>query len=240
MIGSRLYPAIDLLDGKCVRLYKGDFNTSKIYDEHPVDRALYFEEHGADYLHVVDLDGARGQGRDNVQIIADIIRNTRLQIQTGGGIRQENQIRTLLESGAERVVLGSIAVSFPEKVYAWIDTFGCDRIVIGADVSDMFVMTHGWQKQSTLHLYDFIQSYADRGAIKFLCTDIALDGTLEGSAQKLYEELLKRYPNLDFIASGGVSNINDVRKLTDTGVESIIIGKAIYEGRIELSELFQK
>lgn len=240
MIDSRLYPAIDILGGKCVRLYKGDFNTSKIYDEHPVDRALYFEESGADYLHVVDLDGARGLGRDNVQFIVDIIRNTKLQIQTGGGIRNESQISTLLESGAERVVLGSVAVSYPDNVYEWINTFGYDRIVIGADISNMIIMTHGWQKQSSVHLFDFIQTYADRGAKKFLCTDISLDGTLEGSAQKLYEELLKRYPDLDFIASGGVSNINDVIKLTDIGVESIIIGKAIYEGHIELSELFQK
>jgi phosphoribosylformimino-5-aminoimidazole carboxamide ribotide isomerase len=166
MTNTRLYPAIDILDGKCVRLYKGDFNTSKIYDEHPVDRALYFEESGADYLHVVDLDGARGQGMDNVQIITDIIRNSRLRIQTGGGIRQESQIRTLLENGADRVVLGSVAVAFPEKVYAWINIFGADRIVLGADVSDMFVMIHGWQKKSALHLYDFIRTYADRGAKK--------------------------------------------------------------------------
>lgn len=236
---TRIYPAIDIMDGKCVRLYKGDFNHSKIYSTDPVDKAKYFEASGAAFLHVVDLDGARGNGGHNSGIIESIVKNTNLKVQTGGGIRKEEEIVKLLDAGADRIVLGSIAVTAPEKVREWLDIFGHDQLVIGADMSDMNIATHGWQNLTSMHIYDFIQNYSLNGGKKFLCTDINLDGTLQGSAVELYKYMLLRFPNLDFIASGGVNSISEVRTLESIGMESIIIGKAIYEGLISMEELLK-
>ncbi|HMR89882.1 MAG TPA: 1-(5-phosphoribosyl)-5-[(5-phosphoribosylamino)methylideneamino]imidazole-4-carboxamide isomerase [Saprospiraceae bacterium] len=235
-----IYPAIDIIDGKCVRLTKGNYDTKVVYDDDPLRMAQYFKSKGADYIHIVDLDAAKNPANHNRELIAAIITQSGLKVQTGGGIRTEADVETLLTLGAHRVIIGSAAVHRREEVFQWIKKYGADRIVIGADVVDQKIATHGWQQVTDEDIFDFINSYKAQGATTFLCTDIAKDGMLAGSSRPLYKEILQGFPHVQLIASGGVHDMDEVGRLQQMGMESIIIGKAIYEGKINIDDLFAK
>ncbi|MBK9257610.1 MAG: 1-(5-phosphoribosyl)-5-[(5-phosphoribosylamino)methylideneamino]imidazole-4-carboxamide isomerase [Saprospiraceae bacterium] len=238
MKNVNIYPAIDLLGGKCVRLYKGDFNQKTVYFDDPVRQAKVFEDAGASCLHVIDLDAAKGNISTNKAIINEILSATGLKVQIGGGIKNTGHVEDFLGRGAQRVIAGSIAVSDRSLVFEWLKSFGTDKIVIGADVLNGIIATHGWEQTSEIGMENFISEYSDNGATLFLCTDISLDGTLQGSALDLYKKLRISFPDAQLIASGGIKDINDVKMLAFIGMESIIIGKAIYESKIDISELF--
>ncbi|MBK8519109.1 MAG: 1-(5-phosphoribosyl)-5-[(5-phosphoribosylamino)methylideneamino]imidazole-4-carboxamide isomerase [Saprospiraceae bacterium] len=237
---TKIFPAIDIINGDCVRLSKGDYSTSKVYDNNPLDVAIKYFESGAAYLHVVDLDAAKNPEKNNRAIISSIITKTKLRIQTGGGIRTEKDVEQLLQLGAYRLIIGSVAVTKRKEVISWIKKYGSDCIVIGADVKGGKIATHGWLNVSDESIEDFMKFYINEGATNFLCTDIAKDGMLSGSSIKLYSDLLKLFPEVGLIASGGVTTLDEITKLVEMGVESIIVGKAIYEGKINVSELFRK
>lgn len=237
---TKIYPAIDIIDGQCVRLTKGDFGTSIIYNDSPVDMALTFEDAGSTYLHVVDLDAAKNASLHNRNIIASIIKKTNLKVQVGGGIRKEEDLKTLLDMGCDRVIIGSMAVVNPNLVHEWLKSYGNHKIVIGADVYEGKIATHGWQNISHLDIMAFISLYLNNGATTFLCTDITKDGMMSGSSSVLYENILKVLPNTKLIASGGVQNEEEVDHLQSMGMEGIVIGKAIYEGKIYLNTIFKK
>jgi len=237
---TNIYPAIDIIDGKCVRLTKGDYDTKVIYDDDPLEMAQYFKSKGAEYIHIVDLDAAKNPTNHNRELIAAIITQSGLKVQTGGGIRTEADVETLLTLGAYRVIIGSAAVHRREEVFHWIKKYGVDKIVIGADVVDQKIATHGWQQVTDENIFDFIKSYMAEGGATFLCTDIAKDGMLAGSSRQLYTEILKSFPFAQLIASGGVHDMDEVAQLQEMGIESIIIGKAIYEGKIKIDDLFAK
>ncbi|MBP6445607.1 MAG: 1-(5-phosphoribosyl)-5-[(5-phosphoribosylamino)methylideneamino]imidazole-4-carboxamide isomerase [Saprospiraceae bacterium] len=235
---TKIYPAIDIIDGQCVRLTKGNYDTVKVYDSEPLEVAKQFEDAGAKYLHVVDLDAAKNPENNNRKLISRIIRSTRLLIQTGGGIRQEADVAELLDLGADRLIIGSVAVTKRDEVYDWISNFGGNRIVIGADVKDEMIATHGWLKVSDEKISDFIVSYMQHGGTTFLCTDISKDGMLAGSSIDLYGKLIQQFPGINLLASGGVTSLDEVEMLKKMGMEGIIIGKAIYEQKIKVSDLF--
>ena len=235
---TKIYPAIDIIDGQCVRLTKGNYDTVKVYDSEPLEVAKQFEDAGAKYLHVVDLDAAKNPENNNRKLISRIIRSTRLLIQTGGGIRQEADVAELLDLGADRLIIGSVAVTKRDEVYHWISKFGGHRIVIGADVKDEMIATHGWLKVSDEKISDFIVSYMQHGGTTFLCTDISKDGMLAGSSIDLYGKFIQQFPGINLLASGGVTSLDEVEMLKKMGMEGIIIGKAIYEQKIKVSDLF--
>lgn len=237
---TNIYPAIDIIDGKCVRLTKGDYDTKVVYDDNPLQMAHYFKSKGAEYIHIVDLDAAKNLSNHNRELIADIITQSGLKVQTGGGIRTEADVETLLALGAFRVIIGSAAVHHREEVFHWIQKYGADRIVIGADVVDQKIATFGWQHVTDEDIFDFIKSYVNKGGTTFLCTDIAKDGMMAGSSRPLYTDVLQSFPQVQLIASGGVHDMDEVGRLREMGMESIIIGKAIYEGKINIDDLFGK
>jgi phosphoribosylformimino-5-aminoimidazole carboxamide ribotide isomerase len=232
-----IIPAIDLIDGKCVRLTKGDYDTKKVYGNDPLEMAKRFEQHGFQRLHLVDLDGAKAGRVINLPVLEAISNNTKLKVDFGGGIKSDEDLSNVMAAGADQVTIGSLAVKDPSKVSEWIDRFGAEKIILGADVKDRMIAIGGWLETSSLELFDLIQLYYDKGVRDVLCTDISKDGMLEGPAFSLYDEIMQKYPDLLLIASGGVSGIEDVRKLKDAGIPSVVIGKAIYEGRIDLNEL---
>lgn len=235
---TKIYPAIDIINGNCVRLIKGDYNSVKIYDTDPVEVAIGFKKAGAEYLHVVDLDAAKNPEINNRKIIADIIRHSGLKVQTGGGIRSQQDVVALLDLGADRLIVGSVAVTKKQEVFEWIKQYGGDKIVIGSDVLDGKIATHGWMNVTDEDVFSFIASYLDHGAQTFLCTDITKDGMLEGASISLYQQILTAFPGVSLIASGGVHDMDEVQKLRAMQMESIIIGKAIYEGKILVESLF--
>lgn len=232
-----IIPAIDLIDGQCVRLTKGDYDTKKVYNTDPLEVAKQFEENGFTRLHLVDLDGAKAGKVINLSVLESICHNTQLQVDFGGGIKTDEDLEKVFKAGASQVTIGSLAVKDPTKVKDWISKFGADRIILGADVKDRKIAVSGWLETSSIDLFDFIEDYYSCGIRNVLCTDISKDGMLEGPAFDLYLELIKRFTDLKLIASGGVSGIEDVRKLKDLGIPAVVIGKAIYEGRIDLREL---
>lgn len=233
----RTIPAIDILDGKCVRLSQGDYAQKKIYYDDPLEVAKMFEGAGLQYLHLVDLDGAKQGKVINCAVIKKICNNTRLNVDFGGGIKTKTDIRQLLETGVKQVNLGSIAVKEPEKVSIWVSEFGADKIILSADVKNERIALSGWTETSALHIKDYLKNYTAIG-IKFVtCTDISTDGMLAGPNIGLYQNLLTEFPSLKLIASGGISTIDDLMKLKETGVFGAIVGKAIYEGKIRLEEL---
>jgi len=232
----KIIPAIDILDGKCVRLTQGDYEQKKIYNENPVEVAKQFEEAGLQYLHVVDLDGAKAGTIKNFKIIEKLVRETSLKLDVGGGIKTENDIQSLFNMGVAQVNLGSIAAKNQKLVSTWFDTFGVDRIIISADVRNEKIALHGWQEQTTISVYDFINLF-EEPRLFVTCTDIATDGMLSGPNVSLYQNLLEQFPGLRLIASGGVSQISDLALLKKLNVEGVIIGKAIYENKISLNEL---
>ena len=232
-----LIPAIDLIEGKVVRLAQGDYGQKTIYSSNPLEVAKAFENHGIRRLHVVDLEGAKGGGIVNLESLESLARNTGLVIDFGGGIKREEDIRQAFDAGARYVTVGSIAVTDPALVKEWIQRFGPDRLILGADGKGGIIRTHGWLKESGLDVQSFIESYLHEGLDTVICTDIAKDGMLSGPSYELYGKLLGAMPSLKLIASGGVSSIRDLERLRDLGMDGAIIGRALYEGTITLDEL---
>lgn len=232
----RIIPAIDIIDGKCVRLSQGDYNTKKIYNENPLEVAKEFEDYGIEYLHLVDLDGAKSKQIINYKTLELITSKTNLKVDFGGGIKSQDDIRIAFECGANQITGGSIAVQNPTLFQEWINQYGSEKIILGADAKDRKIATHGWLETSELDVIDFIQEYKTKGIDYVICTDIAKDGMLQGTSNELYQEILAS-ADVKLIASGGVSSIDDLIKVKKLGCEGAILGKAIYEGRIDLKDL---
>lgn len=232
----RIIPAIDILGGKCVRLTKGDYATQKVYNENPLEVAKAFEANGMQYLHLVDLDGARSKHIVNYKVLESIAKNTSLKIDFGGGIKSDADVKMAFDNGASQITGGSIAVQDPSLFLAWLTTYGSEKIILGADASHRKVATQGWLERSDTDVVDFIAGYEQKGISYVVCTDIAKDGMLQGSSTELYREILQR-TNVRLIASGGVASMDDVLQLKEIGCEGVIIGKAIYEGKILLKQL---
>lgn len=233
----RIIPAIDIIDGKCVRLTQGNYEQKTVYNEDPLAMARMFEDAGLKHLHLVDLDGAKAGKVTNWKVIESIAANTKLQVDFGGGIKTSDEIDRLFAAGIRQVNLGSIAVKDPDKVGQWIGVHGADKIILSADVKNEKVAIHGWMENSNLALTTFISDYRNKGIRYITCTDISTDGTLQGPNLELYSKLISAFPNIKLIASGGVSGMADIRELKKIKMEGVIVGKAIYEGRIKVSEL---
>jgi phosphoribosylformimino-5-aminoimidazole carboxamide ribotide isomerase len=233
----RIIPAIDIIDGKCVRLTQGDYAQKKIYNENPLEVARRFEDAGIEYLHLVDLDGAKAGKVVNWGVIESITSNTKLAIDFGGGIKTDDEIRKLFDAGVKQVNLGSIAVKQPELVTTWIKKYSAAKIILSADVKNELVSISGWTENSAIDITDFIVDHVKHGIKYVTCTDISTDGMLQGPNINLYSKLLKTFSGINLIASGGVSSLEDLNKLKEIHVDGVIIGKAIYEGRIKLEEL---
>ncbi|SDS36380.1 1-(5-phosphoribosyl)-5-[(5-phosphoribosylamino)methylideneamino] imidazole-4-carboxamide isomerase [Formosa sp. Hel1_31_208] len=233
----RIIPAIDIIDGKCVRLTKGDYGTKKIYNENPVEVAKAFEGAGIQHLHLVDLDGAKAKHIVNYKVLEQITSKTNLKIDFGGGLKTNEDLHIAFNSGARQVTGGSIAVKDPEAFKGWIAKYGSAKIILGADCNNEKIAVSGWQEESDLDVLPFIKSYQENGIKYVICTDISKDGMLEGPSFDLYKRILSASKDIKLIASGGVTSIKDLNTLEDLGCEGAIIGKAIYEGHIRLSDL---
>lgn len=233
----KIIPAIDIIDGKCVRLSQGDFTTKKIYSASPVETAKEFEDAGIQRLHIVDLDGARQGKTVNIETLENIATATKLEIDFGGGIKTSKDVESVLNAGAAYFNIGSIAVKEPETVAGWIKRFGASKILLGADVKDEHIMIQGWQEKSNIRIFDYISAYIIKGIENIFCTDILKDGLLQGASTALYKKILSMFPALNLIASGGVADISDIEALNDIGCSGVIIGKALYEGKISLPQL---
>ena len=233
----RIIPAIDIIDGKCVRLSKGDYDTKIIYNENPLEVAKSFEAHGIEYLHLVDLDGAKSSKIVNYKILEQIATQTGLKIDFGGGLKSDDDLRIAFESGANQITGGSIAVKNRAIFEKWISEYGSDKIILGADAKDEKIAVSGWLEESNEDLIPFIQDYQTKGIQYVICTDIAKDGMLEGPSFDLYSKILAEAKGVKLIASGGISTFDELPKLAELGCEGTIIGKAIYEGRITLKQL---
>ncbi len=233
----RIIPAIDIIDGKCVRLSQGDYNSKKIYNENPLEVAKEFEAHGIQYLHLVDLDGAKSKHIVNYKILERIAGQTSLKVDFGGGLKSDEDLKIAFESGANQITGGSIAVKEPATFFSWLERFGAEKIILGADAKNEKVAVSGWLEDSEEELIPFIQKYSENGVKYVICTDIAKDGMLEGPSFELYEKILEKNPELNLIASGGIATFDDLPRLQEIGCEGAILGKAIYEGRISLKQL---
>ena len=231
-----LIPAIDIIDGQCVRLTKGDYDTKRVYGN-PVDMALQFQELGFSRLHVVDLDGAKSRHVVNDGVLRDICRLTNLTVDFGGGVKTEDNLRRVFDAGAAMVTVGSIAITHPEVYLAWMERYGAEHLILGADVRNGRVSINGWKEDSDVALTDFLTQYMQAGNRNVLCTEISRDGMLQGPAIDLYREIMQAHPTCHLIASGGVSSIEDIEALDQAGIPAVVFGKAIYEGRIDLKEL---
>jgi len=232
----RIIPAIDIIDGKCVRLTKGDYTTKKIYNENPLEIAKSFEDNGIQFLHVVDLDGAKSNRIVNYKILEKLASKTTLAIDFGGGLKSEKDVEIAFESGAKQITGGSIAAKNRSEFVGWINRYGAEKVILGADCKDRKIATDGWLEESDTDVIEFIQSYEQNGIRDVISTDISKDGMLEGPSINLYKDILNQ-TQVNLIASGGVSNINDIYRLKEIGCSGVIIGKAIYEGRITVKEL---
>ncbi|MDP3353921.1 MAG: 1-(5-phosphoribosyl)-5-[(5-phosphoribosylamino)methylideneamino]imidazole-4-carboxamide isomerase [Flavobacteriaceae bacterium] len=232
----RLIPAIDIIDGKCVRLSKGDYNTKKVYNENPLEVAKVFEANGIQYVHLVDLDGAKSKHIVNYQVLDLISSKTNLKIDFGGGLKSDEDVAIAFDCGAYQITGGSIAVNNPQLFLKWLTKYGSNKIILGADCLNRKIATHAWLENSELDVIDFIKNYEAKGIQQVICTDIAKDGMLQGSSNELYADILSQ-SKVNLIASGGVSSIKDLEQLKEIGCEGAIIGKAIYEGNITLKEL---
>jgi len=232
-----IIPAIDIIEGKCVRLSKGDYDSKKVYNENPVEVAKEFEANGIRRLHVVDLDGAKSHHIVNYRILEKIATQTSLIIDFGGGIKSDEDLDIAFSSGAQMITGGSIAVKEPELFSEWISKYGSDKIILGADVKDKKIAVSGWKEGTDVELMPFLDQYIKKGIKKVICTDIECDGMLQGPSTDLYKEILEEYPSLYLIASGGVSCIDDIIKLEEAKVPAVIFGKALYEGNIQLKDL---
>lgn len=233
----QIIPAIDIIEGKCVRLVEGNYTNKKIYAEQPLDVALQFEDAGLSRLHLVDLDGAKAGKVENWKTLETIARHTSLQIDFSGGIHEQADVTAALNAGASWVSIGSMAVTNEEKLVEWLHVFGVEKFMIGADVKNEQIVIRGWTETTTIHLFNFIKKYAAHGIQQFFCTDVAKDGKLAGPSLLLYENILKQFPSLFLIASGGVSSVADLEALEAIGCKAAIVGKAIYEKKIPLKAL---
>ena len=235
-----LIPAIDIIGGQCVRLTKGDYDQKTVYRDSPAEVALEFEKIGFKRLHVVDLDGAKSKHIVNEQVLQIITAETSLTVDFGGGIKTDEDIEKAFTAGASMVTIGSIAVTNPNLFMGWLEKYGSDRIILGADVRHGKISINGWKEDSSEDLLPFLKKYVDAGVRNVLCTEISKDGTLAGPAIELYRQVMAAYPELHLIASGGVSSIEDIQALDVAGIPAVVFGKAIYEGRIDLNELREK
>jgi phosphoribosylformimino-5-aminoimidazole carboxamide ribotide isomerase len=232
-----IIPAIDLIDGKCVRLTQGDYEQMKVYNEKPLEVAKKFEDAGLTRLHLVDLDGARAGEVKNWKVLETIAGKTNLVIDFGGGIKTEKDVQIVFDSGAALATVGSVAVKNENEFVGWLKKFGTDKFLLGADVKEEKIAIHGWQETTELWVYDFIEKYLQHGVRQIFCTDVSKDGKLEGPSTELYKSILQKFPELFFIASGGISSMKDLEDLVKIGCGGAIVGKAIYENRISLKEL---
>jgi phosphoribosylformimino-5-aminoimidazole carboxamide ribotide isomerase len=232
-----IIPAIDLIDGKCVRLTKGDYDTKKVYDKNPVNVAKKFFDAGIKKLHLVDLDGAKKGEVVNWHVLEGICKETALEVDFSGGLTNEILIDKAFSLGAKQLAIGSMSYKKPDLFKGWLKKYGTDKIILGADVKKEFIAVSGWQEKTNLHLFDFLDDYQKEGIQYILCTDISKDGKMKGPSILLYDQLIKNYPDMKFIASGGVTTIDDIKKLRDIGCYGAIIGKAIYEEKIKLKDL---
>lgn len=231
-----LIPAIDIIEGKCVRLTQGDYTRKKVYNEDPIAQAQEFEQLGFKRLHLVDLDGAKSKHIVNDAVLRAITARTRLVVDFGGGIKTDDDIAKAFDAGASMVTAGSIAVTQPELFLKWVQRYGAERMILGADVRNGNVSIHGWKEDSTEKLIPFLNKYVKAGVKNVLCTEISKDGTLEGPATELYKQILQQYPELYLIASGGISCNQDITELEQAGVPAVVFGKAWYEGRIDFKK----
>ena len=232
-----IIPAIDIIDAKCVRLSQGDYAQKKVYNENPLEVAKEFEDNGIKRLHLVDLDGAKSNRIVNYKVLETIATHTNLTIDFGGGLKTDDDLRIAFESGASMVTGGSIAVKNREMFLSWLKKYGSEKIILGADAKNEQIAVSGWQEGTSLNLFEFLKDYVAEGVSKIICTDISKDGMLQGSNVDLYVKIKKQFPDLYVIASGGISSIDDILNLKEQGIDGVITGKAIYEGKISLKEL---
>ena len=233
----QIIPAIDLIEGKCVRLTQGDYGQKKIYNENPLEVAQQFEDAGLKRLHLVDLDGAKAKKVVNWKVLERIASKTSLHVDFGGGVQSDDDLKTVFESGAKQVTGGSIAVKQPDLFEHWIKTYGGDKIILGADAKNEKIAVSGWEEGTAIWVYDFVEEYVEKGVKYTISTDVAKDGLLQGPSFDLYKNLQDKCPDLNIIASGGIAGIEDVEKLAEMNIYGVIIGKAIYENRINLADL---
>lgn len=234
-----IIPAIDIIDGKCVRLTKGDYNQKTEYNDNPLKVAQEFETAGIQRLHLVDLDGAKAKKVVNLDVLKSIADNTNLTIDFGGGVQSTKDLKAVFDAGANQITGGSIAVKNEALFTEWIDEFGGEKIILGADVKGEHIAIHGWQESSEKHIYDFLEHYLAKGLKYVICTDVSKDGALQGTSNQLYQNILDRFPDIKLIASGGVSKLEDLQILEEMDIYGAIVGKAIYEKRINLKDLKQ-
>lgn len=234
-----LIPAIDIIGGQCVRLYKGDYAQKKVYSDDPVEIAKELEKQGIKRLHVVDLDGAKSHHVVNLEVLRNITNATQLKVDFGGGIKSDDDIEKAFENGASIINVGSLAVTQPDTFCNWIERYGASKIILAADVKDGKVAINGWKEESNNDLFSFLQYYVERGIVNVMCTDISKDGTMSSPSTKLYSKIKERFKDLYLIASGGVSSNDDILELNKQGIDAVVFGKAYYEGRINLKELKQ-
>lgn len=235
-----LVPAIDIIDGKCVRLTKGDYDVKTVYKNSPLDMALLFEELGFKRLHMVDLEGAKSKHVVNVDVLKSIADRTNLKVDFGGGIKTEDDIKKVFDCGASMVTVGSVAVTHKELFIKWLETFGSEKMILGADVRNGKISINGWKEDSDEDITSFLEFYINKGVKNVLCTDISKDGTLSGPAFSLYGKILRSFPDINLIASGGVSSAEDVKRLAREGLPSAILGKAVYEGKINIKTIIDE
>ena len=231
-----LIPAIDIIDGKCVRLTKGDYNTKTVYGN-PVEMAIMLADKGFERLHIVDLDGAKSKHIVNVKVLSEITSKTKLKVGFGGGIKTDDDIKMAFDNGAALVTIGSVAISNPELFDGWLEKYGADKIILGADVRNGRISINGWKEDSDTKLLPFLERYVKHGVKNVLCTEISKDGMMGGTAVELYSEIMNAYPTLHLIASGGVSKQEDINELNRRGIPAVVFGKSIYEGKIDLDKL---
>jgi phosphoribosylformimino-5-aminoimidazole carboxamide ribotide isomerase len=232
-----IIPAIDIIDGKCVRLCQGDYNQKTIYSENPLEFAQMFEGAGLKRLHLVDLDGAKAHHIVNQNVLEKIASHTNLVIDFGGGLKSDEDLKIAFESGASMVTGGSVAVKSPEIFLKWIEKFGADKIILGADAKNEMIAFAGWQESTGIDIFSFINNWYSKGITKIISTDIGRDGMLQGAATELYKKILQSVPDAYLIASGGISSITDILELDNAGIPAVIVGKAIFEGRISMDEI---
>ncbi len=233
----RIIPAIDIIEGKCIRLTQGDYGSKVIYNENPLEVAKQFEDSGIQYLHLVDLDGAKAKKIINRKVLEEIAAKTKLKIDFGGGIRTDEDIKLAFDCGAEQVTGGSVAVKNKELFLSWLRKFGTEKIILGTDVKDEMVAINGWYENTKINVFSFIESYQKLGVQTIICTDIKRDGLLQGAAINLYKKITDRFSGIKLIASGGISSIDEIDELIKLDLDGVIIGKAIYENKISLKEL---
>lgn len=232
-----IIPAIDLIGGKCVRLTQGDYTQKKEYSSNPLEMAQRFADHGIRRLHLVDLDGAQQRTVVNLHVLEQIATRTPLAVDFGGGVQSDEDLQRVLAAGAQQVTGGSIAVRQPEVFLRWLNHYGADKIILGADANDRLIAIGGWQEASTLDVIDFVRDYQQQGVCYVICTDVAKDGLLQGPSFALYDEIIQQVPSVHLIASGGITTVDDLRRLKTNGLHGAIIGKALYEGTLSFSDL---